>query len=291
VSNVTAETTVANRLGSTLFLAVLAHGVIILGVTFGSDSDPSEASAESIKVTMLIDTEYLPDEPEDSEYIANRNELGIGSAEGPRPMTTVSAEQHLSVQGDTRGKDLQDRVLQELALPTEQLVTRHNDDRAIRATPQSAEAVSDVPSRAAALLHVTTPQTRAREINETAALAAHTDDASPVSPSARASILAAYLDDWRRRVERIGTLNFPRQYVDDTRALSQPTLRVLIAADGELEDVVIQESSGSPELDRAALGILRMAAPFEALPDAIRDESGSLLFAYQWDFVKGLSVP
>jgi protein TonB len=108
----------------------------------------------------------------------------------------------------------------------------------------------------------------------------------PASPSTREAALAAYLDGWRQRVERIGTLNFP------TQARSQgfnnnPTLEVTIGAGGQLEAIVVRRSSGNSALDQAALTILRSAAPFEPLPDAIRAEYEVLRFAYEWDFGGG----
>ena len=85
------------------------------------------------------------------------------------------------------------------------------------------------------------------------------------TPSTRQSGLAEYLDGWRRRVERIGTANYPTQLLGDIDA-GRPTLEVVIAADGRLDDIVVRRSSGDKALDQAALRILRLAAPFAPLP-------------------------
>ena len=61
----------------------------------------------------------------------------------------------------------------------------------------------------------------------------------------------------------------------------------MIAADGRLDDIVVQRSSGDNALDQAALKILRLAAPFAPLPDNIRADYDVLRFAYEWDFSTG----
>ncbi len=45
------------RLGSTLFLAALVHGVVILGVTFTATPLNDEVAAPSLNVTLVLDTE------------------------------------------------------------------------------------------------------------------------------------------------------------------------------------------------------------------------------------------
>ena len=81
----------------------------------------------------------------------------------------------------------------------------------------------------------------------------------------RDSQLARYLDGWKRRIEQVGTLNFPNEA--RRRSLSgNPVLEVAIAADGSLDQVIVRRSSGHPELDQAAVDILRLASPFDPFP-------------------------
>jgi len=75
----------------------------------------------------------------------------------------------------------------------------------------------------------------------------------------RESAIAAYLDGWKRRIEQVGTLNFPNEA--RRRSLSgNPVLEVAIRADGRLEQVVVRRSSGHRELDAAAADIVRLAS-------------------------------
>jgi protein TonB len=69
-----------------------------------------------------------------------------------------------------------------------------------------------------------------------------------------------------------------------TDATRRPTLEVAIAADGTLKDIVVKQSSGDRAVDQAAVNILRIAAPFDALPNAVEQAYGEIRFAYEWDF-------
>jgi protein TonB len=64
-------------------------------------------------------------------------------------------------------------------------------------------------------------------------------------------------------------------------------LEVAIRGDGGLDQVVVRRSSGHRELDNAALGIVRLAAPFDPFPPAMRERYPVLRFAYEWQFLQG----
>jgi protein TonB len=103
-----------------------------------------------------------------------------------------------------------------------------------------------------------------------------------LSPDTRASELAPYLDRWRRRVERLGTLNYPAAArASNVRA---PIIEVALSDLGVLLDAQVKRSSGDPGLDAAALQILHLASPFGALPAEVARKYHSLRFAYQWEF-------
>lgn len=104
-----------------------------------------------------------------------------------------------------------------------------------------------------------------------------------VSANTHESSIASYLGTWKNRIERIGTLNFPRAAELSTTHAS-PVLEVAIGADGSLRDVVIRTSSGHRLLDQAAMEILRIAAPFAPFPQQLRKDYDVLRFAYEWRF-------
>jgi TonB family protein len=59
------------------------------------------------------------------------------------------------------------------------------------------------------------------------------------------------------------------------------------ARDGRLISAQIQRSSGHPQLDAAALQVLRLASPFEPFPADIGAQHERLRFAYEWQFNGG----
>jgi periplasmic protein TonB len=96
---------------------------------------------------------------------------------------------------------------------------------------------------------------------------------------------AQYVDDWRHKVERIGNLNYP----DDARGrvYGSLVLSVSIKADGSLEAVEVDRSSGHPILDRAAERIVKMASPYASFPANIQRDTDILIITRTWTFAPG----
>jgi protein TonB len=277
------------RLGSTLFLAALVHGVVILGVTFTAGSTGDDSAIPSLNVTLVLDTGREELAADTADFIANRDQQGVGeAARGLRPTSTLSANQPTTQAGDPLGADAVDGTPRDDAPSAEQLVSQGGRGEPVPALPQPTDAPAPTRQRAAALIQQAAPQTTAMELAMRAELPDGRDDARTLiaTPSTRQSGLAEYLDGWRRRVERIGTANYPTELLGNIHA-ERPTLEVVIAADGRLDDIVVRRSSGDQALDQAALKILRLAAPFAPLPESIRKDYDVLRFAYEWDFAAG----
>jgi protein TonB len=105
------------------------------------------------------------------------------------------------------------------------------------------------------------------------------------SVDTRESIVAGYLDSWKRKIEAMGVKYFPEEAVLRGHTGS-PTLEVTIDASGQLDEVIVRRSSGSRVLDQAAINILQRAAPFDPFPESIRVDYDQLRFAYKWEFRK-----
>ena len=108
-----------------------------------------------------------------------------------------------------------------------------------------------------------------------------------VSADTRESVVAAYLDSWKRRVEAVGDSYLPE--LGDLGGISgSPTLMVTIDASGDLKDAVIRKTSGSTVLDLAALDILRRSSPFNPFPPEIAADYDTVRFEYKWLFADQL---
>jgi periplasmic protein TonB len=275
-----------DRLGSTLFVAVLAHGVLILGVTFVPLPPAPPADLPTVNVTLLVDSAAAESEAAEANFLSTRDQQGGGDDEALRPTRTLSAAQSMNQQGTPLGADAVDAESLAAGPPPDQLLTRGESTRRIEAVPETTDRPSRVPLQAAALLNLAAPDTLAAELDDQVANASSEDNGLR-SPSTRESAVAAYLVGWRQRVEFVGTDNFPAEILAGGTVTARPVVEVTINADGTLADVVLRRSSGNPRLDAAALGILEIAGPFPPLPEAMLAEFDVLRFTYEWDFSTG----
>jgi protein TonB len=101
-------------------------------------------------------------------------------------------------------------------------------------------------------------------------------------PSTSEYRYARYVEDWRAWVERIGNEHYP----EEARGRLYGALRmtVVIGADGRLVQAVVEESSGSPVLDRAARHIVKLAAPFPPFPPEVARDTDMLEITRTWTF-------
>jgi len=93
-----------------------------------------------------------------------------------------------------------------------------------------------------------------------------------ISPSTRQVGYALYYKALQRRVEETGTLNFPQQ--NGRKLYGELVVSIPVYQDGSLYQKEggprVERSSGNPALDKAALEIVRRAAPFGSFPQNMR---------------------
>ena len=95
---------------------------------------------------------------------------------------------------------------------------------------------------------------------------------------------ARYMEDWRIKVERVGTLNYPE--AAKGKLYGSLKLSVRINSDGSVERVDIDRSSGYKILDEAARRIVRLAEPYAAFPADIRHDTDVLEITRTWTFTR-----
>ncbi len=107
-----------------------------------------------------------------------------------------------------------------------------------------------------------------------------------ITARTREHAYAAYMEAWRKTVERIGNLNYPPEA--RSRGLSGSlSLDVALNADGTVAGILLRRSSGEKVLDEAAKRIVELAAPFAEFPPAIRAEVDILHIERTWRFSSG----
>jgi protein TonB len=104
-----------------------------------------------------------------------------------------------------------------------------------------------------------------------------------ISANTREYEFAAYMQAWVAKVERVGNLNYPEE-VRKMKLTGDLVMTVGIHADGSVESIDIQRSSGKPQLDQAATRIVRLAGPYSPLPEHINTSVDVLHITRTWRF-------
>ncbi|MGQ0833792.1 MAG: energy transducer TonB [Gammaproteobacteria bacterium] len=275
---------VRDRLMTTVFLAGLLHATVILGLTFEAAIAGGDA-APGLEVLLVSDELPETESNPTATYLAQRTQLGSGNTEESVPPRNRASDltipphegapdgRTLASEGDRPGGDAEP-VLAAAAAQADILHFATSDTSgADRADPLLLEEWR-------------TEQPGPEDEAGPARLRGPKRDELWITPDAREATLAPYLDAWRRKVERIGTLNYPAAARREKLEAS-PVVEVAIASDGQLEKAIVRRSSGRPDLDQAALAILKLASPFDPFPPELAAEYRVLRFAYEWQFVDG----
>jgi protein TonB len=108
-----------------------------------------------------------------------------------------------------------------------------------------------------------------------------------IGPTTRGTSYAMYYSQWKDKVERIGTINYPEEARG--RIYGDLTLRVTLNPDGTIynDEVEVTRSSGSPVLDRAAKRIVLLGAPYGHFSDELRREYDIFEIFSTFRFTKG----
>ncbi len=217
---------VRDRLVVTFFFAALAHAVLILGLTFSAAVDQN-TTPPGLQVLLVSDE--LPESASNDTavYLAQRTQKGSGNtdehvAPRNRPAALSLPEQAGSDTGVLNAPQAassgtsEERVLSSSA--GNSLVHYSAEDDAGSAAQEQQPMQLDGRR---------TDEAGPQEDSGPAQLQGARRDELWVTPDSRAASLAPYLDAWRHKVERIGTLNYPTAARRSARVRS-PVLEVAV---------------------------------------------------------------
>ena len=277
---------VPDRLPAMLFLAALVHGILIIGVTFNPDFANQFADVISLEVTIVANADQQIDRPDEAAYLAQASQEGGGNTtEQVRPSAPLQSAIPVDNEGQDDGTALLDAQAHEQSAD-ELLATEDSNDRKIEINPRSdPEPATSTAIAMQAGRQVTLPLPQ----DDQATMLIHDDKPRQliISADTRESVVAAYLDNWKRRIEAVGDSYLPQLgKIDDISG--SPTLMVAIDGSGNLTEAVIRKSSGSAVLDLAALDILHRASPFDPFPPEVTAEYDIMRFEYKWLFADQL---
>lgn len=271
-----------DRLTVTLFLAGVFHLILILGISF---APPVASQGDVPTLEVILVNNSLPDSMlnEDADYLAERTQQGSGnSADGRTRQPTAGAGAEAmpgapeggleapAFEGSTGGEG---KLLAGVGGKPRYIADAAEANTAPASLPR--ESIDGSPSPFAGSDDDTDLELKGAPRRELV-----------VTPNTRISEVAVYLDAWKRRIEQVGTVNFPNA-ARRSKLSGNPVIEVVLASSGGLVRADVRRTSGFGELDRAAMDILKLATPFEAFPEELAARHDVLRFAYEWQFVGG----
>jgi protein TonB len=271
-----------DKLGFTLCLAMVLHAAIILGISFNQ----LERNRAAPKLEITLAQYRSHQAPEEADYLAQHNQTGSGTLEEKKLIT--SEQQSL----------FQDTAITPVSPQQEMSRPQQEKQRAQLNSTDSQFHIARQQSKEAELK----PQHKTGDIDieklsqEIASLEARLDIQNQAytkrprvrrltSVSAKQSIDALYLHHWRSKIEDIGNRNYPAIARRDN-ILGELRLLVALLPNGDVHKVRILSSSGHPVLDKAAVKIVYLAAPYDPFPRALAAEVDVLEIIRTWRFQK-----
>ena len=217
--------------------------------------------------------------PGKAEALAQANLDGGGSHEAGRRTSPLPNSLQMR---DGDALDSARRLVEQLEEEQKKLLTALKDSLQMRPLPRK-ETTADSPQPGAS-----EEETRQQLSRTQAEIAKQISDYQKrprkhhFMPSTSEYRYARYVEDWRSRVEKIGNEHYP----DEARGKVYGTLRMTVAVrkDGSLVEATLEQSSGSPVLDRAARRIVNMAAPYPPFPPEIARDTDVLEITRTWIF-------
>lgn len=271
------------RFNLAVALSVILHGLLLsLNFTFPlPEKGPRDASLE----VVLVNARHLKP-PEQAEVLAQANLDGGGTTEEPARPTTPLPPQDSRREG-VNLMDAQKRADPPAPAPRQPVLAEKSAPKKVapkkeQAPPVEAKPPENQPSGLDLLDSAAAIAQLEAQIDRSLNEYAKRPRKQFIGARAREYRFARYVEDWRQKIERVGTLNYP----DAARGRLYGSLlvSVVIRADGSLEKVEVQRSSGQKVLDDAAVRIVQLAAPFAAFPPDIRTDTDIIEITRTWTF-------
>lgn len=273
-----------DRFSVALVLALLLHAVVLFGISFVLEINPIRAAAESLDVVLVNWRSETP--PEEAEFLAQVSQQGGGESDrAEKPSQDFSPEVPSASPGDMP-VDSQEQLPTAAEEARETLTARQPDARPVQQVTEIEQQVPELPSAAELMQQSMRVAQLQPQTNRERQWQSKLPRRRFISANTREYEYATYMAAWVAKVERVGNLNYPVE-LKQRKISGDLLMTVGINVDGSVESIQIQRESGIPELDRAAMRIVRLAAPFSPLPSEISDEVDVLHITRTWRFSAG----
>jgi len=276
-----------DRLGIMLFIAVALHAVIILGITFDFTERAKQPPAERTLDIIVVPPDNASKSEEKARFLAQSNRQAGGETDKLKRPSTRAARPHPPSRPAPTPERTPSR--QRASIPQapqkQVLSTTRSPQKVLRERKRQPDEKRKRQPDIQQLLASTNQEIDrlTAEIEQTNRALSQKSRRKHISAATKEYIYANYLDAWRRKVERIGNLNYPEE-AKRKKLAGELVLHVAVRADGTIERVRILRSSGKKVLDDAAIRIVKLAAPFAPFPQEIRKNVDILDITRTWQF-------
>ncbi|HEB97276.1 MAG TPA: energy transducer TonB [Sedimenticola thiotaurini] len=278
-----------DRLGLTLFLALVLHAMVILGISFKFEPPKRQPPPDRTLEIMVVRNPQPEKKPEKADFLAQASQQGGGEAEKKvRPKTVVTPPAPVQApQPAPRLQPTPPPQEAQQAPPKKVIAQKRKPSRKVQVVPRRK------PKQEKRKRRVNIAELLASSNREIERLTAELDRKRDnyakrprrkvVSAATQEYKYASYLDAWRKKVERIGNLNYPDE-AKRRKLYGDLILHVAIRPDGTVKEINVKKSSGYKLLDDAAIRIVHLAAPFAPFPAEIREETDIIDIIRTWQF-------
>lgn len=274
----------SHRLVAAMMASLLLHAIVFFGVTFQFPQPKSDKIASSLEVVLVNNKTQT--KPKESQLLAQDNLDGGGNTEEDRraktpfpvlprnkPVIAESVAQQKVKQLEQEAKKLMAAVSEtpQIELPKEHKNEQKSKSVAVDSTDLLLRSLDIARLRAQIDQDHDSYQKRPKR--------------KFVGARTKEFRFARYVEDWRIKVERIGNLNYP-EAARKEKLYGNLQLTVGIRADGSLESIEINRSSGEKILDEAAVNIVKLAGQngFAPFPPDISQDTDILHITRTWVF-------
>ena len=276
-----------SKQGTRMALALLAsaavHGMLLS--TQFVQVNPRLFEDPNLPMEVVLVNAKTAEAPLNPDALAQVSLAGGGNTDEDRRLKSPLPASRQTQSGSEEAA-LQARVA-ELEQQAKTLLTQLRPNGQLQERPQAAPPEPVQPAIDASQLNL-----QAREMAQLQARISQQWDAYQKRPK-RAFIganvkeyaFARYVEDWVTKVERVGNVNYP-EAARRQGLYGSLRLTVSIHADGRIEKVDIDRSSGSKILDTAAIRIVELAAPYARFPDDMREKADILSITRTWTFTR-----
>jgi protein TonB len=263
---------IQNRaLSYAVLVSILIHGTLMF-VRFAPPRAFHMASPDPALEVILVNakSKSMPFKP---EAVAQASLNGGGANENVTPQSPLPDARRIS-DGDILASA--ERKVEELQKEQKQLAAKLKEK--VKVNVASVKEKPSVQDRADAGIKKQTDSQQALA-SQAASIERNIEEQGNrpkkvfVTPQTREVIYAMYYKSMQRKIEDIGTLNFPQR--NGKKIYGELTVLIPVSPDGTLYEKEggprVEKSSGNPVLDNAALRIVRRAAPFGAFPPKMQE--------------------